>query len=101
MIATERLSVTFADGTEVTVTADQRDAHAFDLWAFRRGILAPEGRDLFRVMPTTFLRVCAWSALNRANDTQEEWDAFDARAAAVAPVGEAAPVDPTGEGSGE
>ena len=98
MIVT-RLRIQYADGTLDVVTADQRDGQAFYLWANRRGIYAPAGRDLSDTMQTVFLRVCAWSAHQRAQGVTVEWDEWSDRVAYVT-VEASEPMDPTGEASG-
>ena len=98
MIVT-RLRIDYDDGTAEVVTADQRDGQAFYLWANRRGITAPAGRDLSETMQTVFLRVCAWSAHQRAQGVTVEWDTWSDRVAYVT-LEAAEAVDPTGEASG-
>ena len=87
------LTIEYEDGTTEVVLSDQRDRQAFDLWALKRGYLAPAGRDLPTVIPVVFFRVCAWSAHQRAHGPVEykDWDASVVR---VELTGEA-PVDPT------
>ena len=99
MIVT-RLRIDYDDGTAEVVTADQRDGQAFYLWANRRGITAPVGRDLSETMQTVFLRVVGWSAHQRAQGTTVEWAEWDARAAFVT-LEASETVDPTGEASAE
>lgn len=92
------LKISYEDGTEETVRADQRDGSAFALWANKRGILAPPGRDLSETMPVVFFRVCAWSAHQRNTGQLIEWADWDRTAVAVELVG-TPPVDPTGADS--
>lgn len=99
MIVT-RLKIEYDDGTAEVVTADQRDGQAFYLWANKRGIIAPRGRDLSETMETVFLRVAAWSAHQRAQGVTVEWDTWSGRVAYVT-LEAAEPVDPTPEGSAE
>lgn len=88
------LTVTYEDGSTESVRADQRDGQAFALWANKRGIIAPPGRDLSETMPVVFFRVAAWSAHQRATGHQVEWSAWDRTAVSVELVGTTA-VDPT------
>jgi hypothetical protein len=86
--------VSYEDGTSETVRCDQRDGQEFALWANRRGIIAPPGRDLAEVMPTVFFRVCAWSGHQRNAGRPVEWADWDKTAVAVNLVS-VDPVDPT------
>jgi hypothetical protein len=92
-----QLQIEYEDGTTETVLSDQRDRQAFDLWALKRGYLAPVGRDLPNVIPVVFFRVCAWSAYQRANGPVEykEWDAKVVRVELVEEIA----VDPTQPGT--
>jgi len=89
------LTIEYEDGTTEQVRADQRDGQEFQLWANRRGITAPPGRDLAEVMQVVFFRVCAWSAHQRAAGKAVEWAEWDRRAVSVTLNG-MEPVDPTG-----
>lgn len=72
------IEITYLDGTVEDVQGDQRDAREFDFWANRRGLIPPPGRDLGDSMPTVFLRVCAWSAHQRATGKKRDFDEWDA-----------------------
>jgi hypothetical protein len=86
--------IEYEDGSTETVRADQRDGQEFQLWANRRGITAPPGRSLSDVMEVVFVRVCAWSAHQRAIGHPVEWADWDKRAVMV-DVQSVEPVDPT------
>ena len=88
------LEIEYEDGSTEKVRADQRDGQAFQLWANRRGITAPPGRDLADTMQIVFFRVCAWSAHQRAVGKDVEWADWDRRAVSVQVAG-IEPVDPT------
>jgi hypothetical protein len=88
------LTIEYEDGSTETVRADQRDGQEFQLWANRRGITAPPGRSLTEVMEVVFIRVCAWSAHQRAAGKAVEWVDWDRRTVIVQVTG-VEPVDPT------
>ena len=94
------INVITEDGAEQLLRADQRDGQAFALWALKRSLFAPPGRDLAEVMPVVFLRVAAWSAWQRTNGTTIEWSDWDRRTVAVELVGQEAadPTQPAGSG---
>jgi hypothetical protein len=88
------LEITYLDGTVENVLTDQRDGREFAMWANRRGIVAPPGRNLGETMPVVFLRVCAWSAHQRNTGVKVDQEKWDDTVHQVLFVGEV-PADPT------
>jgi hypothetical protein len=83
---TQKVKVTYRDGKTVDVVTDQGDVQVFEAWALRRGIAASRpDRSLIQEAPVTFLRVAAWSAVQRSTGARVEFDTWAETVADVSP----------------
>jgi hypothetical protein len=95
---TQQVTITYRDGHKEHVTTDQGDVQAFEFWAMRRGLSASRpDRTLIQEAPVTFLRVAAWSAVQRGSGTKLDFDLWADTVADVQPEDVEA-ADPTPEG---
>jgi len=91
---TQVIEIRYRDGATSTVTTDQSDVQAFELWALRRNITAPAGHSLIQEAPVLFLRVAAWNAEQRATGRKLDFDLWADTVAEVIPE-ELEEADPT------
>lgn len=83
---TQKVTVTYRDGKAIDVVTDQGDVQVFESWALRRGLAASRpDRSLIQEAPVTFLRVAAWSAVQRSTGAKVEFETWDASVADVSP----------------
>ena len=95
---TQKVTITYRDGHSEKVTTDQGDVQAFEFWALKRGLTATRSdRTLIQEAPVTFLRVAAWSAVQRGSNTRLDFDLWADTVADVEPEDVEA-TDPTPEG---
>ena len=83
---TQKVTVTYRDGSTADVVTDQGDMQVFESWALRRGLAASRpDRSLIQEAPITFLRVAAWSATQRATGARVEFETWAETVADVSP----------------
>lgn len=92
---TQKLSVKYRDGHVETISTDQSDVAAWELYATRRGLKpSAADRSLLQDMPITFMRFAAWNAVHRNGGPKAEFETWALTVEEVV-VEEAGDVDPT------
>ena len=85
----------YRDGHNETVVTDQADVATWEMWARQRRLSASSTNvTLMQETPILFMRVIAWSALNRLNNVRQEYEVWDATVSQVE-MQDPETVDPT------
>lgn len=87
--------MTYRDGNTETVVTDQADVANWEMWARQRRLSASSPNvTLMQETPILFMRVIAWSALNRQHSVRQDYDVWDATVSQVE-MQDPETVDPT------